>query len=144
MVVVTDFGTLRLAFYELVTANAAPHCIIIFHLLASTKAYHRQIRPENRQDLCFPHDERVKKLAERIFSDVHNSPLVKVIKTRGENGRCCSHFVLLSVGGLFNLASGRLKNGLKVCRNKKNGALVQYLFWLNLISDCLEPGEGST
>ena len=79
MVVVTDFRILCIAFYKLVTADVAPRCINIFLLLASTKALHRPIRPENRQDLCFPHDERVKKLGESIFSDLHHSPLVKVI-----------------------------------------------------------------
>ena len=45
VVVITDFGTLRLAFYELVTADVAPSGIIIFLLLAGTKALHRPIRP---------------------------------------------------------------------------------------------------
>ena len=81
MVVVTVFETFRLAFYELVTADVATRCIIIFFLLTSTKALHRSIRPENRHNLCFPHDERVKKLGERVLSDFHYGPLVKVIKS---------------------------------------------------------------
>ena len=80
VVVATDFGTLRLAFYELVTADVAPRCIIIFLLLASTMALHRPIRPENRHDLCFPFEDRVKELSERVLSDFHYVPLVKVIK----------------------------------------------------------------
>ena len=81
LVVVTDFGTLRFTIYKLVTADVAPSCIIIFLELAGTKALHCLIRPENRYDLCFPHNERVKKLGERVLSDFHHGPLVKVIKS---------------------------------------------------------------
>ena len=45
VVVVTDFGTLRFTFYELVTADVAPSSIIIFFLLAGTEALHRPICP---------------------------------------------------------------------------------------------------
>ena len=118
VIVVTDFGTLRFTLYKLVTADVASSGIIIFLLLANTKALHRPIRPENRHDLCFPHDERVKKLGERVLSNFHHGPLVKVvIKTRGENSCCSTHFVLLGVGGVLNLATGRLKDGLKVSIN---------------------------
>ena len=81
VVVVTDFGTLRLTLNELVTADVAPCGIIIFLLLAGAEAIHRPIRPENRHDLCFPHDERVKELGQRVLSDFHHGALVKVIKT---------------------------------------------------------------
>ena len=114
VVVVTGFGTLRFIIYKLLTADVAPRCIIIFFLLAGTKALHSQIRPENRNNLCFPYDKRVKKLGECVFSDFHHSSFVKVIKTRGENGRCGAYFVLLGVGSPFHLATGRLKNGLEV------------------------------
>ena len=114
VVVITDFGTLRFTLYKLLTADLVLSCIIIFILLASTKALHRPIRLENRHDFCFPHNQRVKKLGERVVSDFHHGPLVKVIKTRGEDGRCCAHFLLLGVGGVLHLATGRLKNGLKV------------------------------
>ena len=56
VVVVTDLGTLRFTFYKLVTAYVAPRGIIIFLLLAVTEALHRLIRPENRNNLHFPHD----------------------------------------------------------------------------------------
>ena len=110
----TDFGTLRFTFYELVTANEASSSIIIFLLLAGAKTLHRSIRSENRHDLCFPHDERVKKLGQRVFTDFYNNPLVKVIKFRGEDSCCCTHFVLLSVSGVLHHAIGRLKDKLKV------------------------------
>ena len=80
VVVVTNFGTLRVTLYELVTADVATSGIIIFILLAGTEALHRPIRPENRHDLCFPHDERVKEFGERVFSDFHHCPLVKCYK----------------------------------------------------------------
>ena len=97
------------------TADIALISIIIFLLLVGTEALHRTIRPENRHNLCFPQFlERVKKLGERVLSDFHHGALVKVIKTRGEDGCCCTHFVLLSVGGLLHVATGRLKDGLKV------------------------------
>ena len=117
VVVVTDFGTLRFTLYKLATADVAPSGIIIFLLLASTKALYRLIRLENRYDLSFLHDERVKKLGKRVLTDFHYGMLVKVIKTRFEDSCCSTHFVLLGVGGLFNLATGRLKNGLKVRKN---------------------------
>ena len=63
VVVVTDFWTLRFTLYKLVTADVSLSCIIIFLLLAGTKALHCLIRPENRHDFCFPHNERVKKLS---------------------------------------------------------------------------------
>ena len=119
VIVVTDIGTLRFTLYELVTADVASNGIIIFLLLANTKTLHRPIRPENRHDLCFPHDERVKKLGERVLSNFHHGPLVKVIKTRGDDSCCCTHFVLLGVGGVLNLATGGLKDGLKVRINDK-------------------------
>ena len=114
VIVVTDIGTLRFTLYELVTADVALSGIIIFLLLANTKALHRPIRPENRYDLCYPHNDRVKKLGERVLSNFHHGPLVKVIKTRGKDSCCCTHFVLLGVGAVFNLATGRLKDELKV------------------------------
>ena len=81
VVVVTDLGTLRFTFYKLVTADVAPSCSIIFLLLEGMKAFHRLIRPEYRHDLCFPNNERVKKLGERVLSYFHHGSLVKVIKT---------------------------------------------------------------
>ena len=45
VVVVTDFGTLRFPFYELVTADVAPRFIIIFLMLTGTKAFHCSICP---------------------------------------------------------------------------------------------------
>ena len=114
VVVVTDFGTLRFILYKLMTADVASSGIIIFLLLANTMALHRPICQENRHDLCFPHDERVKKLGESVLSNFHHGPLVKVIKTRGEDSYCCTHFVLLGVGGVLNLATRQLKDGLKV------------------------------
>ena len=80
VVVVTDFGTLCFTLYKLVTADVAPSGIIIFLLLAGTKALYRPIRSNNRHDLSFPHNERVKKLGESVLSDFHHSPLVKVNK----------------------------------------------------------------
>ena len=44
VVVITDFGTLRLALYELVMAEVPPSGIIIFVLLAGTEALNRPIR----------------------------------------------------------------------------------------------------
>ena len=61
VVVVTNFGTLRFTLYKLATADVALSGIIIFLLLASTKALHRPIRSENRHDFSIPHNERVKK-----------------------------------------------------------------------------------
>ena len=43
VIVVTDIGTLRLAFYILVTANVAARRIIIFVILAGTQALYRPI-----------------------------------------------------------------------------------------------------
>ena len=114
VVVVTDLGTFCFTLYKLVTADVALSYIFIFILLASTKALHRPIRLKNRHDLCFPHNQRVKKLGERVVSDFHNGPLVKVIITRGEDGRCSAHIVPLGVSGVLHQATGRLKNGLKV------------------------------
>ena len=110
VVMVTDFGTLRFILYKLVTADVAPSGIIIFFLLADTKSLHCPIRLENRHNLCFPHNKRVKELGDRVLSDFHHGPFVKVIKTRGENGRRCTHFMLLGVGLVLNLATGRLKD----------------------------------
>ena len=114
VVMATDFGTLRFTFNKLVTADVALSCIIIFIFLAGTKALHRSIRPENRHDFCFSHNERVRKLGESVFPDFHHGLLVKVIKTRGLDGRCCAHFVLLGISGVLHLATKRLKDGLKV------------------------------
>ena len=114
MVVVSDFWTLRFSLFELVTADVAPSNIIIFLLLAGTQALHRSICPNYRYDFCFPHDKRVKELGERVFSDFHYGLLVKVIKTRGKDRCCFTHFVLLDVGGVLSLATGRLEDGLKV------------------------------
>ena len=114
VIVVTEFGAFRFTLFKLVTADVAPSCIIIFLLLADTKALHCLIRSENRNDLCFPHNEGVKKHGERVFSDFHNGPLVKVIKTQGKDGCCSTYFVLLGVSGVLNLATRWLKNGLKV------------------------------
>ena len=114
MVVMSNFRTLRFPLYELVTADVAPSCIIIFLLLAGTQALYRSICPKYHYDFRFPHDKRVKKLGERVFSDFDHGPLIKVIKTRGEDLCCCTHFVLLGVGGVLNLATGRLEDGLKV------------------------------
>ena len=114
MVVVSDFRTLRFPLYELVTADVAPSGIIIFLLLAGTQALHRSICPKYRYDFRFPHDKRVKELGERFLSDFHHGPLVKVIKTRGEDRCCSTYFVLLGVGGVLNLTTGHLEDGLKV------------------------------
>ena len=62
MVVIKDFGTFRLAFYELVTADVASRGIIIFLLLAGTEALHRPICFENHDDFRLPHNKRVKEL----------------------------------------------------------------------------------
>ena len=83
VVVVTDFWTLCLAVYKLVTANVAPSGIIIILLLASTTALYPQILFENRHDFCFLHDERVIKLSERVISNLQHVLLVTVIITRG-------------------------------------------------------------
>ena len=117
LVVVTDFGTFCFSLYELVTANVEPSGIMIFLLLAGTEALHRPIRQENRHNLCFPHNEQVKKLGERVLSDFHHGPLVKVIETGGKDCCCCIHFVLLGVRGVPNLETGRLEDGLKVRRD---------------------------
>ena len=45
VVVVTDFGTLRLAHQELVSADIAPCCIIKLLLLASIEPVNRSIFP---------------------------------------------------------------------------------------------------
>ena len=79
--VVTDFETLRLTLNKLVTADVAPSGIIIFLLLAIAEAFNRPIRLENHQDFGFSHDESVKKLGERVFSNFHHDSLVKVLKT---------------------------------------------------------------
>ena len=81
VVEITDLGTLRLTLNKLVTADVAPSDIIILLLLARAKALHLLIRPENRHDFCFPLDESVKKLGERVLSYVHHGSFVKVIKT---------------------------------------------------------------
>ena len=112
-VVVTDLRTLRFTLYELMTADVTPSKMIIFFLLAGIETLYRPIRPENRHDLCFPHDEQVMKLSQRVLSVYHHSPLVKVIKTRGENTCYCTHFLLLCVGSVLNLATGRLEDALK-------------------------------
>ena len=106
MVVVTNFGALRFTLYDVVTADVALQRIFILLLLSGTQAFHRLIRPENRHNLRFLEGERVKKLGEHVFSHFIHSQLVKVIITRGENGRCSAHFVLLGVSGPFNLAIG--------------------------------------
>ena len=80
VIVVTNLGTLRFTLYELVTDDVASSGIIIFLLLANTKALYRPIRPENRHDLCFSYDEQVKKLGERVLSNFYHGLLVKVIK----------------------------------------------------------------
>ena len=97
------------------TAHVAPIGIIILFLLAGTLALNRTIRPKIRNDLCLPYDERVNDLNERVLFDFHNGHLVKVMKSRGNNGCCCAHFVLLCVRGVRYLATGRLKDGLNVC-----------------------------
>ena len=135
VIVVTDFGTFRFTLYKLVTANVAPSCIIIFFLLAGTKTFHCSICPENCHDLRLPHDERVKEFGERVLFDFDYDTLVKVIKTRGEDSRSCAYFVLLSVGGLLYLATGWLKDGLKVRVDDKwrlNTMLVLVKFDLRL------------
>ena len=112
VVVVTDIGTLRFTLYKFVTADVASSGIVILLLLANTKALHRPIRPKNRHEFCFSHDERVKKLGKSDFSNFYHGLLVKVIKYRCENC-CCTHFVLSGVGGVLNSATRRLKDGLK-------------------------------
>ena len=121
VIVVTNFGTLSFTLYKLGTADVAPCGIFIFLLLAGTKALHCSCRSENRHNLSLIHVKQVKKLGKSILSDFYHSLLVKVIKTRRENGRSGANFVLLGVGGLFNLATGRLKNGLKVFINDEWG-----------------------
>ena len=74
MFVVSDFRNLRLTLYEHVTANVAPSGIIIFQLLAGTKALRRSICPKNRYDFRFPHNKRVKELGKRVLSDFHHDP----------------------------------------------------------------------
>ena len=96
VVVVTDFGSLRLALYKLVTADVASSGIIILLLLSGTEAHHRPIRPEYRHDLGFPHDKRIKKLGERVLSDLHHGLLMEIIESRGEYGSSGAHFVLLN------------------------------------------------
>ena len=81
VVVVTNFWTLGF-FNELLKADVAPNSITIFLLLASTEALHLPIRLKNCYNPCFPHDQRVKELYERVFSDFHYSMLVKVIKLK--------------------------------------------------------------
>ena len=78
VVVVTDLGTLRFTLYELVTADVAPSGIIIFLLLSGTEALHCLIRSENRYDLSFPHDERVKELGKRVLTDFISVRLSKL------------------------------------------------------------------
>ena len=114
MVVVSDLRTLRFTFYELVTEDVAPSGIIVFLLLADTQAIYRSICPQYRYDFRFPHNKGVKELGERVLSDFHHGPLLKVIKTRNENYRCCAHFVLLGGNGPLHMANGRLEDGLKV------------------------------
>ena len=67
VVVITDFGALRMTYYKLVTADVAPSGIIIFLLLTGTKTLSRLIRPKNRTDFRIPDDERLEKLGERVF-----------------------------------------------------------------------------
>ena len=114
MVVVSDFMTFRFTLYKLVTADVAPSGIIIFFLLASTQALHRSICRKYRYDFRFPHDKRVKELGDRVLYDYHHGQLVKVIQTRGEHCCCCTHFVLLGLGGVLNLGTGQLEDGLNV------------------------------
>ena len=114
VVVISEFGTPRLTLYKLVSADVAPAGIIILLLLAGTQAIHRLIRPEFRNYFCFPNDKGVLKLDERVLPDFHHYPLIEFIESRGEDGCCCAHFVLLGVGGVLYLATGRLKDGIKV------------------------------
>ena len=135
MIVVTDIGTVRVTLYEFVTANVAPCGIIIFVLFAGTEALYRPICSKNRYDLCFPHNKRVKELGERVLSDFHHGPYIKINKTRGEDGCYCTHFVLLGVGGVLHLATKRLKNVLKVCiddERRLSTILVLVKFYLRL------------
>ena len=106
VVVVTNYVTLCFTLYNLVTADVAPSCIIIFLLLAGTIAIYCLIHPKNRQYLCFPHNERIKKFGERVFSDFYLGPLVKVIQIRGVDGCCYTYFMLLGVSGVLKLAIG--------------------------------------
>ena len=128
MVVVSDFRTLCFTFYKLVTADVAQSGIIVFLLLAGTQALHRSICPKYRYEFRFPYNKRVKEHGERVLSDFHHGPLVKVIKTRGENCRCCAHFVLLGVNGPLHMAIGRLEDGLKVrIDNKRRLCIILIL-----------------
>ena len=123
-------------------AYVALSCIIIFLLLAGTQALHCPICAKNRHGFCFPHNERIKKHSKLVCFDLHHSLLVKVIKIRCENCRCCAHFVLLGVNNVFHLVTGQLKDGLEVCIDDKR-CLSTTLYWLNLIFACFELGTGS-
>ena len=114
MVVVSDFRTLCVTLFDLVTADIALSGIIIFLLLAGTQALYRSIYPKYRYDFRFLHDKRVKELGERVLFDFYQGSLVKVIKTRIGDHCCYTHFLLLVIGGVLNLAIGRLEDGLKV------------------------------
>ena len=61
VVVITDFGALRLAPLEIVAAYVAPRGIVI-HLLACTQTLHLLIRPENLHNLRLPLNKHVETL----------------------------------------------------------------------------------
>ena len=59
VVSVTDFGTLRLAIHELVSADIAPCCVIKLLLLACIEPVHRSICPQILYNLRYLDNERV-------------------------------------------------------------------------------------
>ena len=75
--------------------DVGPRGIIIFLLLASTKALNRLICLEKHHDLCFSHDQHIKKVSDRVLFDFNNYPLIKFIETNGEDGSRGAHFVRL-------------------------------------------------
>ena len=104
MVVVTDFWAFCYSLYNAVTADVTPSGIIIFILLAGTYALHRSISLKKRYDLCFPQNENVKKLDERVLSDFSHGSIINNIKSLSKDGCCCTHFVLLRVNNVLYLA----------------------------------------
>ena len=59
VVMVTEFGATSITFFKLVSADVSPRGIIIFLLLASTKAIHRTICSKFLNYLRFPNNKGV-------------------------------------------------------------------------------------
>lgn len=82
VVVFTKFKALRLTLYKFVTSNLEPRDILIFLQLANTQALHCSMCPKNRDNLSYPHDERIKKINERVFSTFITLSWLKLYKLK--------------------------------------------------------------